>query len=325
MELLDRLGHASSKAADSRREPRDAARLERAAELGARRRAAAAAMSLKGASVLVTGGTRGIGRAIALRLVADGASRAVLGYMRNDTAADEAAALVQEAGAEAVLVRGNVADARVVDELAAAGPYRVVVHNAATGVIRPALETEDKHWDWTMAANARALLSLARATAPAMEEGGSILAISSLGSQRVLPNYVLDRHVEGGARVGRPLPRLRPRAARDPRQLRLGGRRRHRGARLVPEQGADARVGEADAGRPARRAEGRRRRRLLPLLAGRRDGLRPDARSWTAATRSGRRRDGADRGEHPRLRGRAQGSARARRSCRRSCSARSAT
>ncbi len=68
-------------------------------------------MSLQGASVLVTGGTRGIGRAIALRLVADGASRAVLGYMRNDAAADEAAALVQEAGAEAVLVRGNVADA----------------------------------------------------------------------------------------------------------------------------------------------------------------------------------------------------------------------
>src|SRR6478735_4818550 len=148
-------------------------------------------MSLQGASVLVTGGTRGIGRAIALRLVADGASRAVLGYMRNDTAAEEAAALVQEAGGEAVLVRGNVADARVVDELAARGPYRVVVHNAATGVIRPALETEDRHWDWTMAANARALLSLARACAPEMEEGSSIVGVSSLGSGRVMENYVL--------------------------------------------------------------------------------------------------------------------------------------
>src|SRR5919205_979765 len=148
-------------------------------------------MNLEGASVLVTGGTRGIGRAIALRLVADGAGRAVLGYMRNDTAAEEAAALVQEAGAEAVLVRGNVADARTVDELAAAGPYRVVVHNAATGVIRPALETEDKHWDWTLAANARALLSLARACAPDMEPGCSILGVSSLGSKRVMENYVL--------------------------------------------------------------------------------------------------------------------------------------
>jgi enoyl-[acyl-carrier protein] reductase III len=148
-------------------------------------------MSLEGASVLVTGGTRGIGRAIALRLVADGASRVVLGYMRNDEAAEEAAGLVREAGAEPVLVRGNVADEKTVAELAAAGPYRVVVSNAATGVVRPALETEDKHWDWTLNANARSLLALARACAPQMEEGGSIVAISSLGSQRVLPNYVL--------------------------------------------------------------------------------------------------------------------------------------
>ena len=148
-------------------------------------------MSLQGASVLVTGGTRGIGRAIALRLVADGAARAVLGYMRNDKAAEEAAALVEEAGAEAVLVRGNVADARTVEDLASRGPYRVVVHNAATGVIRPALETEDKHWDWTLAANARALLTLARACVPQMPEGSSIVGVSSLGSIRVLENYTL--------------------------------------------------------------------------------------------------------------------------------------
>jgi enoyl-[acyl-carrier protein] reductase III len=148
-------------------------------------------MSLDGSSVLVTGGTRGIGLAIALRLVRDGAARAVLGYMRNDAAAEEAVAVVQEAGAEAVLVRGEVSKENVVAELASHGPYRVVVHNAATGVIRPALETEDKHWDWTMNANARALLSLARATAPPMTPGSSIVAISSLGSERVLDNYVL--------------------------------------------------------------------------------------------------------------------------------------
>jgi len=148
-------------------------------------------MSLEGAAVLVTGGTRGIGKAIALRLAREGAARAVLGYMRNDAAAETAAAEVRTAGAEPVLVRGNVASAKVVAELASHGPYRVVVHNAATGVIRPALETEDKHWDWTMNANARALLALARATAPAMEPGSSIVAISSLGAERVLENYVL--------------------------------------------------------------------------------------------------------------------------------------
>ncbi|HVH51811.1 MAG TPA: SDR family oxidoreductase, partial [Gaiellaceae bacterium] len=148
-------------------------------------------MSLEGSSVLVTGGTRGIGLAIAHRLVGDGASRAVLGYLRNDDAAGAAAKELEAAGAEVVLVRGNVASQNTVDELAAAGPFRVVVHNAATGVIRPALETEDKHWDWTLNANARSLLSLARATAPAMSEGSAIVAISSLGSERVLDNYIL--------------------------------------------------------------------------------------------------------------------------------------
>ncbi|TML64885.1 MAG: SDR family oxidoreductase [Actinobacteria bacterium] len=141
--------------------------------------------------VLVTGGTRGIGRAIALRFAGDGAERLVLGYMRNDLAAEEAADAVREAGAEPVLVRGNVASERVVSELASHGPFDVVVHNAATGVIRSALETEDKHWDWTLSANARAFLSLARATAPEMRPGSSIVAVSSLGSTRVLENYVL--------------------------------------------------------------------------------------------------------------------------------------
>ncbi|HEV7134759.1 MAG TPA: SDR family oxidoreductase [Gaiellaceae bacterium] len=148
-------------------------------------------MSLDGSSVLVTGGTRGIGLAIARRLVRDGATRAVLGYMRNDSAAEAASETLRADGAEVVLVRGEVSKPSVVEELASHGPYRVVVHNAATGVIRSALETEDKHWDWTLNANARALLSLARATVPSMSEGSSIVAISSLGAQRVLDNYVL--------------------------------------------------------------------------------------------------------------------------------------
>jgi enoyl-[acyl-carrier protein] reductase III len=146
---------------------------------------------VKGGSVLVTGGTRGIGKTIALRLASEGAARVALGYMRNDAAAEAAAEEVRKAGAEPLLVRGNVASDKVIAELASHGPYAVVVHNAATGVIKPALETEDKHWDWTLNANARALLSLARACAPDMESGSSIVAISSLGSQRVLENYVL--------------------------------------------------------------------------------------------------------------------------------------
>jgi enoyl-[acyl-carrier protein] reductase III len=142
-------------------------------------------------NVFVTGGTRGIGRAIALRFARDGASRVAVGYLRNDRAAEETAAELQALGAEPVLVRGNVTSARVLDEVAALGQLDVLVHNAATGVIRPALETEDRHWDWTLNANARALLQLARVAAPRMQPGSSIVAISSLGAQRVLENYAL--------------------------------------------------------------------------------------------------------------------------------------
>ena len=148
-------------------------------------------MSFEGASVLVTGGSRGIGRAIALRFAELGATRVAIGYLRNDRAAEAVAEELRAAGAEPLLVRGNVSSERVVSEAAELGPFDAVVHNAATGVIRPALETEDKHWDWTLSANARALLSLARGLAPGMREGSSFVGISSLGSTRVLENYVL--------------------------------------------------------------------------------------------------------------------------------------
>jgi enoyl-[acyl-carrier protein] reductase III len=142
-------------------------------------------------NVFVTGGSRGIGRAIALRFARDGATRVAIGYLRNDRAAEETAEELRAAGTEPVLVRGNVTSARVLDEVAALGPLDVLVHNAATGVVRAALDTTDKHWDWTLNANARALLQLARAAVPQMPDGSSIVAISSLGAQRVLENYSL--------------------------------------------------------------------------------------------------------------------------------------
>jgi len=92
-------------------------------------------MSLDGSSVLVTGGTRGIGLAIALRLVRDGASRAVLGYMRNDEAAEEAAAQLRAAGAEPVLVRGEVSKEHVVAAVfCASGEHAGLVFHDHQGV-----------------------------------------------------------------------------------------------------------------------------------------------------------------------------------------------
>jgi enoyl-[acyl-carrier protein] reductase III len=146
---------------------------------------------IEGGAVLVTGGSRGIGRAIARRFAELGAKRIAIGYLRSDRAAEEAAEELRGLGAEPVLVRGNVSSTRVAEQVAELGPLDALVHSAATGVIRRALETSDKHFDWTLAANARAFLSLARAAAPNMQPGSSIVGISSLGSERVLENYVL--------------------------------------------------------------------------------------------------------------------------------------
>ena len=123
MELLDRLGHASSKAEDGPREPQT--RLgwdEIPSSAPACDRAAAAPMSVEGASVLVTGGSRGIGKAIALRFARDGAARVAIGYCRNDKAAEETAEELRALGAEPVLVRGNISGDRVLREVAELGP-----------------------------------------------------------------------------------------------------------------------------------------------------------------------------------------------------------
>jgi enoyl-[acyl-carrier protein] reductase III len=148
-------------------------------------------MDFDGASVFVTGGSRGIGKAIALRFAQLGAARVAIGYLRNDKAAEAAAEELRAAGTEPMLVRGNVSSERVDRQVAELGPLDALIHSAATGVIRPPLEIEKKHWDWTLDANAYALLALAKAAAPQMRPGSSIVAISSLGSTRVLENYVV--------------------------------------------------------------------------------------------------------------------------------------
>jgi enoyl-[acyl-carrier protein] reductase III len=149
-------------------------------------------LTFEGKTVLVTGGTWGIGRGIALRFAELGAARVAVSYFRNDRAAEETADELRALGAEPVLLRGNLGDPAKAREVAeGAGTVDVLVSNAATGVILPVLEATEKHWDWTLNANARALLTLTRHAAPTMPEGSSIIAISSMGGERVLDNYSL--------------------------------------------------------------------------------------------------------------------------------------
>ena len=155
------------------------------------------ALPFSGKTALVTGSGRGIGRAIALNLARNGAD-VVVNFFRNRPPAEETAAQIEKLGRRALLVKADVGDLddlnRLFDETGQAfGGLDIFVHNAASGYNRPALEQKPKGWDWTMNINARSLLFAAQRAAPLMEKrgGGSIVSISSPGSNRVLPDYVV--------------------------------------------------------------------------------------------------------------------------------------
>lgn len=150
---------------------------------------------LEGKVALVTGGGRGIGRAISAGLARRGAN-IVVAYLRNRPAAEQTCSEAEDEAVKAVAVRANVGDETQVGALfdqigETFGRLDVFVSNAATGVIRGLEGLDSKAWSWTMDANARALLLGARAARPLMHSGGRIVALSSLGSTRVLPGYAV--------------------------------------------------------------------------------------------------------------------------------------
>lgn len=153
--------------------------------------------SLLGKIALVTGSGRGIGRAIALRLAAAGAD-VVINYHRNVAPAEEVAELVRQMGRKALVVRANLSKPEDVDMLfdsieSEFGGLDIFISNAASGFNRPALQQKVTGWDWTMNVNARAFLFAAQRAAPLMQRrgGGHIVAISSPGAARVMPDYVV--------------------------------------------------------------------------------------------------------------------------------------
>lgn len=150
---------------------------------------------LQGKTALITGGSRGIGRAIAVRLAEHGVN-IVVNYVRHRRDAEETVAAIEKCGVDCLAIKANVAKEedvqRMFDEIRNTySSMDILVSNAASGVLKPALELTQRHWDWAMDINARAMLTLTRHAVPMMKNGGTILGVSSLGAVRAVQNYTV--------------------------------------------------------------------------------------------------------------------------------------
>lgn len=142
---------------------------------------------------LVTGGARGIGRATALKLARSGSDVAVVYYNSSDEA-ETLVAELQQMGRRAVALQANVADHSSVKALFSQFSFNFkqldfLISNAASGVLKPAMSMSTKHWRWCMETNALALNHLVTEGRAWMAPGSRVIALSSLGAHRAIPNY----------------------------------------------------------------------------------------------------------------------------------------
>lgn len=152
-------------------------------------------LKLTGKRALVTGSSRGIGRAIALSLAKCKVDVAI-NYLRNRPSAEETARTIESHGVRSLVVKGNVANTehvnRIFDTIAEEwGGLEIVISNAASGVLRPARELTLHHFHWSMDINAAALLPLTQGLLKLPGRGDRVVvAVSSLGAMRAIPNYL---------------------------------------------------------------------------------------------------------------------------------------
>lgn len=150
---------------------------------------------------VVTGGSRGIGRAIVERLAADGA-RVVFSFVNHKAAADEVVEAVRSAGGEAHAVQadlGSVEDVRrlfaTAEELL--GSLDIVVNNAAMGTPMSIVDVTEEEYDRVMNANAKGTFFALQEAARRLRDGGRIINLSTINTVLPAPNNSLYQGSKG--------------------------------------------------------------------------------------------------------------------------------
>lgn len=155
-------------------------------------------IDLRGRVALVTGSSRGIGRATAIRLAEAGAD-VIVNYLTSYSAARETAEEIASCGRKAWLVKADVSEKEDIESMfeflsGQIESLDILVSNAASGGFRPLLDATEKNFDAAMKTNVLPLIYLAQAACPLMKKShfrSKIIAISSHGSHMALPWYGL--------------------------------------------------------------------------------------------------------------------------------------
>ena len=160
-------------------------------------------LALKEKVALVTGGSRGIGAAIARRLAADGASVAIT-YTKGADAAAAVVQAIEQAGGKAMAIQADAADAgavkNAVDKTASTfGRLDVLVNNAGTGFPKPFEEATLEELDRVVAINIRGTFVATQAALKHMKSGGRIIMIGSCVGERLLTPGLVSYSATKGA------------------------------------------------------------------------------------------------------------------------------
>src|ERR1700736_7058028 len=162
--------------------------------------------NLEGKVALITGGSRGIGAAIAKRLAADGANVAIT-YTKGADAAASVVKEIEHAGRKAIAIQADAADADAVKAavektFATFGRLDVLVNSAGTAIPKPFEETTLEEMDRVIDINLRGVLATTQAALKHMNDGGRVIMIgSAVGERAVAPGLVPYAATKGAVKM----------------------------------------------------------------------------------------------------------------------------
>jgi NADP-dependent 3-hydroxy acid dehydrogenase YdfG len=153
-------------------------------------------------TVLITGASRGIGRAVALALAGPGVRLALVA--RSAGPLEELCAALQALGAQALALPADVTDAVAVDAIAQAavgpeGRIDVLIHSVGTALVKPFEQTSLEEWELLLRSQLTSLFLVCRAVAPQMGPGGLIVSLGSVASRQAFPGWSAYTAAKHGA------------------------------------------------------------------------------------------------------------------------------